>query len=159
MIEQETVDIQSRDFWFKVVEMLQQNWALIEEDPEGGVTVYFIHDGSGVFDQMDFTSREEAGAALRRNGFERYEKDVEWQKFIAPPRPPFWKAAHPNGPIYSSGRFWRYPACCGRVSGRVSGRNGSAAAPAPGPCVRSSYTFSLKAHHGGSKETTHRMCI
>jgi hypothetical protein len=70
--------------------------------------VYFIHDGPGVFDQMSFPSREGAGAALRRNGFngfERYEKEDESQKFIAPPRPPSWKAEHPNGPLYSSGRF------------------------------------------------------
>ncbi len=79
MIDKYTVQIHSGDFWFKIVEMLQQYWALIEE----------------------------VGAALHRNGFERYEEDAESQKFIAPPRPPFWKAKHSNGPIYSSGRFWR----------------------------------------------------
>ncbi len=48
MMNRETVDIQNRDLWLKIVDMLQQNWALIEEDPEaGGVTVYFVRDGSG----------------------------------------------------------------------------------------------------------------
>jgi len=28
-------DIQNRDYWFKIVEFLQQNWALIDETPEG----------------------------------------------------------------------------------------------------------------------------
>ena len=45
------MSIQSRDFWVKVVDMLQQNWALIE--PEGSkVTIYFFHDLGGVFDEL-----------------------------------------------------------------------------------------------------------
>jgi hypothetical protein len=35
----------------KVVEMLQQNWALIEDEVAGAVRVYFISDTSGVFDE------------------------------------------------------------------------------------------------------------
>ncbi len=27
---EESVEMQSRDYWFKVVEMLQQNWTLID---------------------------------------------------------------------------------------------------------------------------------
>ena len=41
------MQIASRDYWFKVVEMLQQNWALIEP-AERGVTVFFLQDASGV---------------------------------------------------------------------------------------------------------------
>ena len=107
VMKEEPVEIQSRDFWFKIVEMLQQNWALIEDDPEGAVTVYFIHDASGVFDEMNFGSREDAASALRLNGFGRYEEDEEAQEFIAPPPPPIRRDEHPNGPIYSSGCFWR----------------------------------------------------
>jgi len=29
------------------------------------------------------------------------------QSFLSPPSPPFGSVPHPNGPIYSSGRFWR----------------------------------------------------
>ena len=50
----EPVTIQSTDYWIKVVEMLQQNWALIEAVKPEGVCVYFISDTSGVFDQMSF---------------------------------------------------------------------------------------------------------
>src|SRR5262249_30914842 len=102
------IEICSTDYWFKVVEMLQQNWALIDKKPDSiGCTVYFIHDASGVFDQMQFKTEEEANQALARNGFARFAEDISARKFIAPPLPPFTEANHPNGPIYSSGRFWR----------------------------------------------------
>jgi hypothetical protein len=42
----EGIPIQSRDYWFKVIEMLQQNWALIDS-AEHEVTVYFVSDASG----------------------------------------------------------------------------------------------------------------
>lgn len=105
-LEQE-VEISSRDYWFKVVEMLQQNWALIDSQPDGSCVVYFIGDTSGVFDQLTFDSIEQAIEGLSNNGFSRYEADERAKKFIAPPVPPFRKHEHPNGPIYSSGRFWR----------------------------------------------------
>ena len=34
-MKDEFVEILSRDYWFKVVEMLQQNWALIEPSQSG----------------------------------------------------------------------------------------------------------------------------
>jgi hypothetical protein len=88
--------------------MLQHNWALIEPNTElGGCVAFFIHDGSGVFDQIRFPSIEEATRALRRNNFKRYSEEKETERFISPPKPPFSETQHPNGPIYSSGRFWR----------------------------------------------------
>ena len=104
---EEQVNIQSREYWFKVVEMLQQNWALIDESKEGSCVVYFVGDTSGVFDEMEFQSKDEAEYALRRNGFARYKEDKRAQEFITPPEPPFHYRQHPNGPIYSSGRFWK----------------------------------------------------
>jgi hypothetical protein len=100
------VSITSRDYWFKIVEFLQQNWALIDSD-ERGVTVWFIGDTSGVFDQIAFSSTEEAFQALTRNGFRRFTDDEKAQSFLRAPEPPFVPRPHPNGPIYSSGRFWR----------------------------------------------------
>jgi hypothetical protein len=52
----EIVPIQSADFWVKVVEMLQQNWAVIESRGAGGACVYFITDMSGVFDEISYSS-------------------------------------------------------------------------------------------------------
>lgn len=102
----EAVQIESDDYWVKIVEMLQQNWALIAPLASGYVRVYFINDGSGVFDEIDFPSAEEAINALQRNGFERYANSQDLQSFLSMPLPPFHRKPHPNGPIYSSGRFW-----------------------------------------------------
>ena len=60
----EPVTIQSTDYWIKVVEMLQQNWALIEAVKPEGVCVYFISDTSGVFDQMSFADEIAAREAF-----------------------------------------------------------------------------------------------
>ena len=51
----------------------------------------------------DLNGLEEAEKALRRNGFERYDKDPEARGFIFPPKPPYYRDKHPNGNIYSSG--------------------------------------------------------
>jgi hypothetical protein len=101
------IEIKSKDFWFKVVEFLQQNWALIEEQPPTGCIVYFIHDASGVFDRISFASVSEAKKALRLNGFIRFADDKEAQSVLVAPAPPYFETEHPNGSIYSSGRFWK----------------------------------------------------
>jgi hypothetical protein len=100
------IEIKSRDYWFKIVEFLQQNWALLDQTDEG-VVVWFFGDTSGVFDEMTFPSEAAASKALQRNGFKRYAEDPKAHDFIAIPKPPFVRRAHANGRIYSSGRFWR----------------------------------------------------
>lgn len=102
------VEIRSRDYWFKVVEFLQQNWALVDATNAGNeCTVFFLGDTSGVFDRLYYSSAEEAEQALRRNGFSRLAEDKSAQGYLAAPKPPFRERPHPNGPIYSSGKFWR----------------------------------------------------
>ena len=102
------VPIQSRDFWVKVVEMLQQNWVLIE--PEGDqITVYFLHDLGGVFDEIPYGSLRDAQAALRLHGFRRFDENPSYAEMFALPEPPFRRVEHPNGRIYSSGQFWVSP--------------------------------------------------
>lgn len=105
----ETVDIHSRDYWVKVVDNLQQNWALVEtgDKQSSEARVFFMGDTSGVFDEMSFPSADEARRALQNNGFDRYADDRLLQSFLAPPEPPFRRSQHPNGAIYSSGRYWR----------------------------------------------------
>ena len=100
------VTIESRDYWFKVVEFLQTNWALSDQQEQGQVVVWFIGDTSGVFDELRFASTREAEASLVRNGFRRCDSDAEAASFLTPPSPPFVVREHPNGRIYSSGRFW-----------------------------------------------------
>jgi|GEM_PF-736490 len=100
-------DILADELWFKIVDFLQQNWALIDESSSGnGCTVFFFHDMSGVFDRLSFSSVAKAEQALRRNGFARFAKDKKAQKFINIPDRPLHEDSHPNGPIYSSGKFW-----------------------------------------------------
>jgi hypothetical protein len=102
------IEITSSDYWFKVVEMLQQNWALIDSSKDRvRCIVYFIGDTSGVFDQIEFDDINEAQRQLSVNGFARYEEDQKAKEFIAPPRPPFYRSTHANGAIYSSGRYWK----------------------------------------------------
>lgn len=103
----ETVHIESIDFWVEIVEMLQQNWALVESDGRGGARICFISDASGVFDEMTYPSLDDALKALYRNGFRHFNGEPDLQDFLRPPSPPYRRASHPNGPIYSSGRFWR----------------------------------------------------
>ena len=107
-MKRDIIEIRSRDYWFKIVEMLQQNWALIDMDPMGSCVVYFLHDGSGVFDEIHFRSDQEAQSQLKQNGFHRYADAIKAQSFIDTPKPPFYKDSHPNGPIYSSGRYWSH---------------------------------------------------
>lgn len=102
----EEVSIKSRDYWFKVVEMLQQNWAFVEVEGNKAV-VYFIHDEGGVFDKMPFSSLEISESALRRNGFRRFAEDPKAAEFIVPPEPPFEDCLALGGDIYSSGKFWK----------------------------------------------------
>ena len=98
---------QDLDFWVKIVEFLQQNWALLKESDSGGVNILFINDAGGIFDQLSFPSAENAQRELLLNGFKRYATDEQMKNVIRPPHPPFFVTFHPNGPIYSSGRYWK----------------------------------------------------
>ena len=100
------VSIASRDFWVKVVDFLQQNWALVDDGLNGNSTIYFVDDAGGVFDRLELRGPTEAQAALARNGFARFRDAPDLQAFLVPPLSPFRTSAHPNGNIYSSGRFW-----------------------------------------------------
>jgi len=95
----------AKDPWFKVVEFLQQNWAVIVEQ-EDDVLVVFYGDTCGVFDEMRFGLKDEAIQALERNGFLKFMEDKDAQEFIGLPRGAFEEEPHPNGRIYSSGRYW-----------------------------------------------------
>ena len=103
----DSVHLHGTDFWVKIVGMLQQNWALIEAEPAGRVRVRFIADTSGIFDEIGFESAGHGEAALTCNGFRRFADSPDLQSFLQPPSAPFRRTTHPNGPIYSSGRYWQ----------------------------------------------------
>ena len=98
--------INSTNYWFKIVEFLQTNWALIEEYEDRAI-VSFIDDTSGTFDEIVFPSLEQAVNELMDNGFNLYSQAPYVHGFLKPPTPPFKVVEHINGPIYSSGRFWK----------------------------------------------------
>ncbi|MFC2175654.1 hypothetical protein ACFLR1_01620 [Bacteroidota bacterium] len=103
-MKRKEIVINADEFWVKIVDFLQQNWALIEVGDK--ITVWFIHDASGVFDQMEFETVEQAEAGLSRNGFKKYlDPNQKFTQFIGHPKRPFF-FAFPRK-IYSSGEFWR----------------------------------------------------
>lgn len=104
------VHIENRTYWIKILEMLQQNWAIIElssREPTDTCEVFFIDDNSCVFDRLRFASPREAEAGLTRNGFRLYDPDPQMLKHIPPPSAPFYESPDCQTFVYSSGRFWR----------------------------------------------------
>ena len=101
------MDSGNADYWVKVVDFLQQNWALIAEGDNGPVRIYFISDTGGIFDELDCESINHAREALSANCFREFSDSPDLQSVLCPPLPPFHRSSHPNGPIYSSGRFWK----------------------------------------------------
>lgn len=96
----------AQDPWFKIVDFLQQNWAVVIER-ENDVLVAFYGDTCGVFDEIPLPTRDEAERALRRNSFSKFFEDKRAQEFIGLPKGEFAERPQPNGKIYSSGRFWQ----------------------------------------------------
>ena len=98
----------AEDYWFKVVDMLQQTWALIEILENDTATIYFFDDRSRIFDRMKFDNINDAEVGLKRNGFSRYSDGSEAQQFIAKPAAPeIDKDQTFSSGIYSSGKYWK----------------------------------------------------
>ena len=106
ILKGEYPEIGKNPFWYKVIEMLQHNWAAYDYT-EHVITVFFFDDGSNVLDYIEFETADQAREALIRNGFREYDDNTEAQSFISKPGGPFRAGSHPNGEIYSSGRFWK----------------------------------------------------
>src|SRR5688500_12316659 len=69
-------DLSAYPFWFTVIEMLQQNWAVVAPNA-GGAKALFFFDSSTIFDELSFPATFDAEEGLRRNGFRRYADDKE----------------------------------------------------------------------------------
>jgi hypothetical protein len=114
--------IGTRDWWVKVLGMCSHNWALIESDPSGPVTVYFFHDmgttlsrskyksgqlkgRSAVVDSLRFDSLEKAKQALCHNGFDRIRNNPgPWMGFE--PTGHFYDARETEEGVYSRKGYW-----------------------------------------------------
>lgn len=104
------IEINSDDYWMKVVDFLQENWALIEKKNDKYVVYFLASDYktlTKVFDQITFETLEDAQKSLLFNGFNLYSESKEFQKMTGTPVKPFRIADHPNGKIYSSGKYWK----------------------------------------------------
>jgi hypothetical protein len=108
------------DFWFKVVDFLQTNWAIVERVKEG-ISVIFIQDASGVFDQLNLIDRHEAERQLRLNGFRHFVEEQRAQEFLKPPSPLQREAASERPDLL----IWTFLASKVSVAGRISGQSGT----------------------------------
>jgi len=115
--------IGKRDWWVKVLGMMSHNWALIEPQPNGQVTVYFLHDKgmtlrpsafkradfsnrSAVVDALEFDDVYGAQQALLANDFDRLKANPgPWLDFV--PEGHFWDARATEEGIYSKKGYWR----------------------------------------------------
>jgi hypothetical protein len=89
------VSNKSRDYWSKIVDFLQQNWALIDETT-AGATIWFFSDTSGVFEKLEYQSAHDAAVALLRNGFRRFSDDAAASTMMTPPTPSFTSSHTPT---------------------------------------------------------------
>ena len=116
-------EIKSRDWWVKPVGMLVHNWALIEENLDSTVIVYFFHDlgitkgvipqyrlkdlrgRSAIVDSLEFANKELATYSLRHNGFMELESNPgPWDGNV--PTGVFYDARPSEEGIYSKAGYW-----------------------------------------------------
>jgi hypothetical protein len=89
------IELKSEIFWVKIVDFLQQNWALIEII-NNKITVFFIQDSSIIFDEIEFNTIDEAEKGLLKNGFKLFlDENENFQEFISPPKRPFTESSKP----------------------------------------------------------------
>lgn len=89
------IELKSETFWVKIVDFLQQNWALIEII-DSKIFVFFIQDASMVFDKIEFKTIEDAENGLLKNGFKLYlDENENFENFIVPPKKPYGESPRP----------------------------------------------------------------
>jgi hypothetical protein len=116
-------NIASRDWWFKPLSTLINNWALIENGADGTATIYFFHDNGvtqngsanfrfsqlkgrcAVVDSLDFEDADLAACELEFNGFKELRKNPgPWDGTM--PFGTFYDARESEERIYSKGGYW-----------------------------------------------------
>ena len=116
--------IKSREWWFKPVEMLVHNWALIEMNSDGTATVYFFHDKGttinsfrdfklfqlkgrcAVVDSLNFEDVYTAEYALGYNEFQQLStKAGPWDG--NEPFGTFYDARASEEGVYSKAGYWK----------------------------------------------------
>lgn len=124
--------ITSTEWWYKPLEMLSQNWALVEVNSKTkAVTVYFFYDeglilGNGgpstpikfykselldyasIIDSLEFENSKEAEQNLKSNGFKLIKQRSITDSYAPdPPRQKkFFDAKKYHSGIYSNDGYW-----------------------------------------------------
>lgn len=98
-------------WWVRDPEGEEEVWAFAEVAPDHrkGVNVFFCTDGGVIFDELCFSSFEDAFLALNRNGFDLHfenyaEGDDRERNFC--PTPPGSRLRIERHPIFSAGIHW-----------------------------------------------------
>ena len=93
------------DWYVKLVEMLQQNWAIIKL---GETTqIIFVNDPGDVFDIIEVKDQETAHDKLMQNGFDKFSSP-SWKRPLDEILTPPFKVVDTGErrKIYSSGKYW-----------------------------------------------------
>lgn len=102
-IRGQKIEVKSPTYWVKVFGMLHQSWAAIDNLPHGGVRIWFFDDLGGVFDLLDYPTRQEARTALRLNQWNVAVGHLYGS--LGRPGPDFnWSDR--NGRPYSTRQYW-----------------------------------------------------
>ena len=105
------IELDTTNWWVKVLAMLQHNWALIATNDKGGITVYFFHDGGttknsipynykavkgmiAIVDSLDFESLDQAETALGNNSYKQLKN-----------YPGPWNGSEPKGIVFDARDF------------------------------------------------------
>ena len=116
-------EIKSREWWIKILGMLQHNWALIEEFESGAAIVYFFHDKGetigfnayslgqlkgrcAIVDSLEFESVQLAEEGLLRNGFMLHRAGEMLGSDVKPSGNFFDSRATEEG-VYSTQGHWK----------------------------------------------------
>jgi hypothetical protein len=116
-------EIKSREWWIKILGMLQHNWALIEKSGVGIATVFFFHDNGeaigftgysmvqlkgrcAIVDSLEFESVQLAEEWLSRNEF-RLHRVGEILGSDVKPRGNFYDARKTESKVYSKLGNWK----------------------------------------------------
>ena len=105
----ETLATQGPEPWFKVLGMLQQNWAAVFPQTNGRAVVHFFGDDSRIFDTLEFDSAQTAEGALEFNGFTRLSEDPSFSYIAGVPTYPLTHKAESIRAVYSTGGYWKVP--------------------------------------------------
>lgn len=92
-------EIKSTNYWFKIDEFLQANWALIEESEDAKATIFLIGATSEIFDEIHVQTLERAVDELVDNGYELYSEATQLHKCLQPPCSPFTVSCMAAGKI------------------------------------------------------------